>query len=259
MAKLGQKRTQRHPQLTRAPGGDPGFSLGWSSTAPVEKRQVLLTRREPVHSIAMAAAVEHRGRIDSPVAEATVKVLGIMGSPRVGSNTDLLLDEALRGAREQRAETEKIVVDKLKIAPCREYNGCLRDGKCVIRDDMDTVYPKLLEADVVIVASPMFFYGLTAQVKALIDRCQALWARKYVLKQEPPNSGRTGAFIGVGATRGKQLFDGSILTVKYFFQAIGVKYSEELLVRGVDERGEIKEHPGALADAFEVGRRLVQR
>jgi len=189
--------------------------------------------------------------------EAGLKALGIMGSPRVGSNTDLLLDEALRGARESGAETEKIVADKLKIEPCREYYGCLRDGKCVIRDDMDSIYPKLLDAGVVIVASPMFFYGLTAQVKVLIDRSQALWARKYVLKQSPPNSARKGAFIGVGATKGKQLFDGSILTVKYFFQAIGVQYSEELLVRGIDDRAEIRGHPETLANAFELGRRLV--
>ena len=186
-------------------------------------------------------------------------LLGIMGSPRIKGNTDLLLDEALKGAQSQGAEIEKIIVDKLKIAPCREYYGCLKDGNCVIRDDMDDIYPKLLEADGVIVASPMFFYGLTSQLKALIDRCQALWARKYVLKQNLPGSGRKGAFIAVGATKGKTLFDGSILTVKYFFEAIGVKYVDELLVRGVDRKGEIEEHPAALSDAFELGRRLAKK
>ena len=188
-----------------------------------------------------------------------MRVLAIMGSPRIGGNTDLLLDEALRGAQNEGAEVEKIIVDKLKISPCKEYNACLRDGNCVIRDDMDDIYPRLLDADVVIVASPMFFYGLTSQVKALIDRCQALWARRYVLKQGPPDSGRKGAFIAVGATRGKKLFDGSILTVKYFCQAIGVEYADELLVWGVDRKGEIKKHPTALADAFELGRRLAQK
>jgi len=181
-----------------------------------------------------------------------------MGSPRIKGNTDLLLDEALKGARGQGAEVEKVIVDKLNIAPCREYYGCVKDGNCVIRDDMDNIYPKLLAADRVIVASPIFFYGLTSQVKALIDRCQALWARKYILKQSLPDSDRKGAFIAVGATRGKKLFDGSILTVKYFFKAISVEYVDELLVPGVDKRGEIKEHPTALSDAFELGRRLVQ-
>ena len=187
-----------------------------------------------------------------------MKVLGIMGSPRIKGNTDLLLDEALKGAKSQQAEVEKIVVDKLKITPCREYYGCLKDGNCVIRDDMDAVYPKLLEADGIIVASPIFFYGLTAQLKALIDRCQALWVRRYVLKNLPEST-RKGVFIGVGATRGKQLFDGSRLTVKYFFQAFGVEYVDELLIRGVDKRGEIKEHPTALLDAFKLGSRLAQK
>jgi multimeric flavodoxin WrbA len=186
-----------------------------------------------------------------------MKVLGIMGSPRLKGNTDLLLDESLKGAKSQGADVEKIVVDKLEITPCREYYGCLRDGNCVIRDDMDAIYPKLLEADAIIVASPMFFYAVTAQLKALIDRCQATWARKYVLKNLP-ESDRKGAFIAVGATRGEKLFEGSILTVKYFFQAIGVNYTDELLIRGVDKRGEIKEHPTGLTDAFELGRRLAQ-
>ena len=181
-----------------------------------------------------------------------------MGSPRIKGNTDLLLAEALQGAQSQQAEVEKIVVDKLKITPCREYYGCLKDGNCVIRDDMDDIYPKLLEADGIIVASPIFFYGLTAQIKALIDRCQALWARKYIL-HNLPDSARKGVFIAVGATKGEKLFDGSILTVKYFFQAIGVEYVDELLVRGIDKRGEIKEHPTVLSDAFELGRRLAQK
>ena len=182
-----------------------------------------------------------------------------MGSPRIRGNADLLLDEALNGAQSQGSEVDKIIVDKLKIAPCREYYGCLRDGNCVIRDDMDGIYPKLLDADVVIVASPIFFYGLTSQVKALIDRCQALYTRRYILNQNQSNSARKGAFISVGATRGKKLFDGSVLTVKYFFQAIGVKYVDELLVRGVDKKGEIIEHPTALSDAFELGKRLAQK
>ena len=187
-----------------------------------------------------------------------MKVLGIMGSPRLKGNTDLLLDEALRGVQQAGVEVEKLVVDKLRITPCKEYYGCLQDGKCVIHDDMDDVYPKLLGADVVIVASPMFFYSVPAQLKALIDRCQATWARKYILKNLPELSHK-GAFIAVGATKGENLFEGSILTIKYFFQAIGVTYGDELLIRGIDQRGEIREHPTALADALALGKRLVKQ
>jgi multimeric flavodoxin WrbA len=186
-----------------------------------------------------------------------LKVLGIMGSPRIKGNSDLLLDQALKGAQSRGAEVEKIVVDKLNISPCKEYYGCLKDGNCVIRDDMDDLYPKILDADVIIVASPMFFYTVSAQLMLLISRCQALWARKYVLKNLdiPP---KKGAFIAVGATKGEKLFDGPKLTIKYFFQAINADYTEELLVRGVDKRGEIKDHPTALADAFELGKILIE-
>ena len=186
-------------------------------------------------------------------------VLGIMGSPRIKGNTDLLLDEALRGAADSKADIEKIIVDKLNISPCREYYGCLENGECDIRDDMDGVYPGLLNSDVIIIASPIFFYGLTAQMKALIDRGQAIWARKYILKQKPLKSGRKGAFIGVGATKGEQLFQGSILTVKYFFKALDIEYADELLIRGIDFKDDIKAHPTGLPDAFALGQKLAQK
>jgi multimeric flavodoxin WrbA len=185
-----------------------------------------------------------------------LKVLGIMGSPRLKGNTDLLLDEALKGATSQGAEVEKVVIDRLKIAPCKEYYACLRDGKCVIKDDMDDIYGKILGADAVIIATPIFFYAVSAQTLALMSRCQALWARKYVLNSLNIPT-KKGAFIGVGATRGAKLFDGPKLTVKYFFKAINAEYSEELLIRGVDKKGEIKGHPTALAEAFQLGKRLA--
>jgi multimeric flavodoxin WrbA len=188
-----------------------------------------------------------------------MKVLGIMGSPRRESNTETLLDQALRGAEEAGAEVEKVLVSKLKIAPCLEIYACRKDGNCAIKDDMQLLYKKLLEADHVIFASPMFFYGVPSQAKAVIDRCQALWVRKHVLgvgKEDKRE--RKGAFISVGATRGAKLFDGAVLTVKYFFDAIGVKYSGDLLVRGIDDKGQIREHPTALEDAFRLGQQLVR-
>ena len=185
-----------------------------------------------------------------------MKVLGIMGSPRIKGNTDLLLEAALQGAESQGAEPEKILADKLQITPCKEYYACLKDGNCVIKDDMDDIYTKLLAADAVIIASPMFFYTVSAQLMVLISRCQALWARKYILKNmDIPQ--KKGAFIAVGATRGEKLFDGPRLTVKYFFRAINAQYTDELLIRGIDKKGEIKEHPTALAEAYELGKRLA--
>ena len=191
--------------------------------------------------------------------ESNMTVLGIMGSPRRESNTEMLLDKALGGAREAGAEVEKVLVSKLKISPCLEIYACRKDGNCAIKDDMQLLYKKLLEADHVIFASPMFFYGVTSQAKAAIDRCQALWVRKHVLGMgKEDRRERRGVFISVGATRGTKLFDGAVLTVKYFFDAIGVKYSGDLLVKGIDNKAQIKEHPTALEDAFRLGQELVR-
>ena len=185
-----------------------------------------------------------------------MKVLGLMGSPRIGGNTDLLLDEALKGAASGGAETEKITVDRLKIGACKEIYQCLKDGTCPIKDDMTPLYDKILAADAIIVATPIFFYTVSAQLMALISRCQALWSRKYVLKNLNIPVKR-GAFIGVGATKGANLFEGPKLTISYFFKAINAEKKEELLIRSVDKKGEIKEHPDYLAAAYELGKRLV--
>jgi len=191
--------------------------------------------------------------------ESIMKVLGIMGSPRRHSNTEILLDRALEGAREAGAETEKVLVSKLKISPCLEIYACLNDGNCAIKDDMQSLYQKLLETDHIVFASPIFFYGVTSQAKAIIDRCQALWVRRQVLGMGKEDKRiRRGVFISVGATRGKKLFDGAVLTMKYFFDAIGVKYSADLLVRGIDNKAQIEERPEVLQDAFRLGQELVR-
>ena len=187
-----------------------------------------------------------------------MNVLGIMGSPRINGNTDILIDAALKGAQSTGCTVEKIVVDDLDIAPCREYYNCLIDGTCYIKDDMELIYPKLLNNKYIIVASPIFFYGLTSQLKALIDRSQAIWAQRHILKWKIPSEGRKGIFIGVGATKGNNLFEGSVLTIRYFFKTIGVEYSGELLVRNVDRKGEILEKSQTIVDAFELGKNLVQ-
>src|SRR4030042_6310464 len=162
-----------------------------------------------------------------------------MGSPRLGGNTDLLLDQALNGAQGQGWEVEKITVANLKIAPCREIYACVKDGLCPIKDDMTGIYDKLVKADAIIAATPIFFYTVSAQLAAFISRCQALWSRRYVLNRDIPL--KKGAFIGVGAPKGIKLFDGPKLRIRYFFKAVNAEYTEELLIRGVDKKGEIKQ------------------
>lgn len=186
-----------------------------------------------------------------------VKVLGLFGSPRRGGNTDLLLEEMLKGAEEAGAHIEKIRIAGLHFSPCTECHGCDETGECVLADDMEKVYPKLLEADCIILASPIFFYGVTAWAKSLIDRAQSLWVRTYRLKLLPERR-RRGFFISVGATKGARLFDGAILTVKYFFDAMGADFTGQLLFKGIEDKGGIRNHPTALQEAFEAGKALVE-
>lgn len=185
-----------------------------------------------------------------------MKILGIWGSPRVGGNSEILLDALLDGAREAGGDVEKVALRTLKISPCLEIYKCFKTGECPIKDDMVDLYPKLLQADAVVLASPIFFYGLTAQAKAMIDRTQAFWARRYVLKQDFPGEHRQGILLATAATRGKHVFVGARLATYYFFDAINVRYAAEILVREVDEKGAILGKPEVLAEAAELGRRL---
>ncbi|MBM4287654.1 MAG: flavodoxin family protein [Deltaproteobacteria bacterium] len=187
-----------------------------------------------------------------------MKILGIWGSPRVGGNTEILLDTFLKGAAAGGGEVEKVELRKLKISPCLEIYKCFETGECPIKDDMLHLYPKLLAADVVVLASPIFFYGLTAQAKAMVDRTQAFWARRYVLKQDFPGQERQGVLLSTAATKGKHVFVGARLATYYFFDAINVRYAAEILVREVDEKGAILQRPEVLAEAEELGRRLGQ-
>lgn len=191
-----------------------------------------------------------------------MKVLGLFGSPRRGGNTDLLLEEMLKGAESQGAKIEKIFLSEYDISGCRECRSCEATGNCVIQDQMQEIYPRLMAADYIILASPIFFYGVTAQAKRMIDRCQALWAQKYVLKKtsmpEKEKVKRKGWFLSVGGSRGARVFEGAILTARYFFDALNVQYAGELTFRKIDAKGSIKKHPTALKEAFEAGQRLVK-
>ena len=191
----------------------------------------------------------------------TIKVLGIYGSPRKGGNTDLLLDQILEGAQAAGAEVESIYARKLKMSGCIECGSCDDTGECAVHDDMDTVYPLLQEADVIFLASPNFFYNVTAQVKLLIDRSQAMWSKKLLEKtpeQRRKYDSGNGYLICVGATKGKNLFVGVELTVRYFFDALDMSYEGGLLIDRVEEKGAILKHPDAMDRGFDLGKRAVE-
>lgn len=188
-----------------------------------------------------------------------MRILGLQGSPREG-NTHCLLHSALGVAREMGAVTRVLEPAKLNISYCRGCGFCEKKGRCVIEgDDMTEVFfPALREADVVFAASPIFFYNTPAQMKALIDRSQSLWARKYVFRLlDPFSQRRKGILLGVGATKGANLFEGLELTFKYFFDAAGVSYDGKLVYRKIEGPGDMAKHPGMQKDVRDVVTKLL--
>lgn len=188
-----------------------------------------------------------------------MRVLGLAGSPRRGSNTDLLLAEALKGAESRGAETKKIYVADLKIMPCQGCDSCPYTGQCPFQDDTQMVFSEIEQADRIVLASPLHFMGLPSQLKALIDRAQSLWARKYLLNLPPLGSvkERRGLFISVGGRTGEHLFEPALATVKAFFRSLDIEFAGIVAFPGIEARAEIINHPAALKEAYMAGQALV--
>jgi multimeric flavodoxin WrbA len=188
-------------------------------------------------------------------------IIALYGSPRRKGNTALLLRAAVEGAREQGGEVEEVVLRDLKMSPCLEIYGCRNAGRCAIQDDFQKVYDQILASRGVMLASPVFFYTVSAHTKILMDRCQSLWVKKHWLEEDSPEGGspaRKGLFISVGATKGKKLFDGTLLTVRYYFEAIDCELWRALTYRGLDFEGDVLEHPEYLEEARQAGRDLAR-
>ena len=189
-----------------------------------------------------------------------MRVLGIAGSPRQGGNTDILLKRFLEGAAESGAETVMLRACDLKISGCLHCDNCLETGRCSVDDDMQKVYPELEAAEGIVIASPLHFMGISGQLKLLIDRCQALWARKYVLKIPPlgDTRERKGFFISVGGRKAvPNLFDGELSTIKSLFKSTDVSYIGSILVPEIDAMREIEKYPQQLEQAYDSGKHFA--
>ncbi len=182
-------------------------------------------------------------------------VLAIMGSPRPGGNTDLLVESLLKGASSKGAATKKIRLYKgLKITPCIECGACDETGQCILEDDVTEIYRLMAQADAIVLASPVFFYNITTYTQAIVERAQAPWVAKYRLDKGPfGGKKRIGIFVSVGATKGKRLFDGILLVIRYFFDAISADFKGALLYKGVEKKAAIGNHPVALQEARMLG------
>ena len=190
-----------------------------------------------------------------------MQVIAFLGSPRKDGNTSILLAEAIRGVGEAGLDVQTFDLARMNIRPCQNCGGCDRTGVCVIEDDeMPPIHAALREASRIILASPIFFAGLTAQTKAMVDRCQAIWCEKYLLNRPiaAGAEGRKGLFLTVGGMKTGKGVECAGASATAFFRTLSVPEHAALGYRGVDAKGAIREHPTALQEAFAAGLELVR-
>ncbi len=188
-----------------------------------------------------------------------MNIAAFLGSPRVEGNSDILLTEALKAVEGAAHNVRIFKLSTMDIKPCQNCGGCDTTGMCIINDDMQEISRAIREADRVILSSPIFFFGLSAQSKIMIDRCQSFWCEKYLLKKTiPPGPhGRKGLLMLVGGMKKEVGIQCSEVTAKAFFRTISVPDHETLGFLGVDAKGAIRNHPTALHDAYEAAKRLI--
>jgi len=190
-----------------------------------------------------------------------IRVLGISGSPRRHGNTETLLDAVLEGTREAGAEVEKVVLRSLDYASCRGCNACHKTGACVITDDLTALFEKISAADVLVLASPIYSMGITAETKGLIDRAQYLWARKFILKNlfftDEHVRHHKGIFVSTAGLGWDNVFDAAFPAIVAFFNTTGFEYWDNVIANDMDRYGGIAGHPIALAEAREKGQSVV--
>ncbi len=177
----------------------------------------------------------------------------------MGGNTDLLLQSMLKGITDESGQVDFIKLSNLNLNPCFNCGGCNAKGECIQNDDMQELYDKLVTYELIILASPIYFMNVSAWTKKMIDRCQALWVRKYRLDKLPTLSRekRKGFFISVSGMTKPHVFDPAKKTVQSFFATINVTYVGNLLFSGIDSKGDIERHPSALSEAEALGRKLI--
>jgi multimeric flavodoxin WrbA len=189
------------------------------------------------------------------------KVVGLFGSPRRGGNSEKLLDRFLAGAKDAGGEIDQIHVAELGIRGWTPDVDCADTGADASDDPFQQLSRDLVAADVIVVASPVYFRNVPAQLKGAIDRAQCQWIRKYVDEEALPNSSsgherRRGVLISTGGNEHEH-FAGTINTIKSFFDVYETDYWGELLFGDVDAQDEIADEKMALQEAYDLGFRAV--
>ncbi len=172
-----------------------------------------------------------------------------------------MLDSVLAGSKASGALTKRVDLADLDISPCDSCRECDTIGKCThIADDMASIYKMIREIDALVIASPIYFMGVSAQLKAVIDRCQCFWVERYVLKNRPYEAGPhpKGLFVATAGSTKKSTFEPAIHCAKAFFAALDYEYAGEILMGDTDSPGILEKREPILKKAISAGEDLVR-
>ena len=176
-----------------------------------------------------------------------MNILILSGSPRKGGNTELLAEAFAKGATAQH-HVEMVSVRDYKVNPCLGCNACFKtDGICAQKDDMVLIYEKMNQADMLVIASPVYFYGISAQLKAIIDRFHNPIRDSFHIKKM--------ALLLVGAATLPELFDAILTEYNLCLNFFDIEDAGKVLVRGIKDKGDIK-GTHFIEDSYQLGASL---
>jgi multimeric flavodoxin WrbA len=182
------------------------------------------------------------------------RILGVVGSPRKKGNTDILVSSILEGAGEAGCDTERLFLGDLHIRECDGCHGCWKGRRCSKQDDMNHVYPKLIESDVIIFGTPVYWYGPTALMKCFIDR--------FVYFNCPENRPKIRGKSAILAIPFEEDDPGTAdLLIRFFEKSLGyleMKIRGRIIAPGVSARGDILKKEKFLKEGYELGRRICK-
>jgi len=182
------------------------------------------------------------------------RVLGVIGSPRRKGNTHILVSRILEGAREAGAAVEELFLPDLKIRECDGCHACREGKECSKKDDMNDIYPRIIESDVIVFGTPVYWYGPTALIKAFLDR--------FVYFERPDSEsklkGKAAVIVAPFEDTDLETAAPLVTLFEKSFKYLQMELAGKLLVPGVGPKGAVLEKPECLAEAHDLGRSLAR-
>lgn len=179
-----------------------------------------------------------------------MKAVVLHGSPRKNGETIRITESFIRGLEDSGCRVEFIDACRIRVKPCIGCLCCEKNGECVIRDDMDNIYKIIEESDIVVLSSPVYFASVTAQLKSVIDRCQTLFSRRYIIKRKSKK--KDGYLIFTAGGKNEKMIDAMELLGKFFMLSCNGSIKESIYALGTDEVP-VQDRADIIKRAYETG------